>query len=377
MILAMVLSLLQLSASDSLLQLSASLPQPRLGQPVVQLQKQHELELSDRAQRADADERSFIDTAYDLPFNSHELLCGLGSMQEIRDHMLLKWSDSGGVWKPVPLGSISSTCSVVGNSGVLKNYKHGDAIDRSEQVFRFNDAPAGLQGPKKTGDYKAMVGVKEDVRLVNDLFIWEAGAYPQLLRKGVKYIFWKPVNVTIMGLDDLVKKHPGMEFYQVRHDVVKHLSDVFSALYERGWWADWSHSKGGPMWTTPSTGAIGMVLALTICKEIRAYGLAATRKGLETAYHYYEVADAKPTDKNRSTDKGNDHAGFFAEKDLWRRIANSKEDLDSTDVALIPGFTSLAQGPACQSREVVLKAGSFNIPVPQSLEDWLRYLSTS
>ncbi len=86
----------------------------------------------------------------------------------------------------------------------------------------------------------------------------------------------------------------------------------------------------------PTIGAVGMMLFLPICEEVRAYGFAKSSSSLKAPYHYY--GPGLHWDPNISVAKNKWHKMFAAEKDLWALIAsNSQEQIDSTDVAVIRG----------------------------------------
>ena len=52
------------------------------------------------------------------------------------------------------------TCAVIGNGGVLVHNEYGDAIDRHDAVFRFNDGP--------TQGFEKLVGSKTTFRIINN-----------------------------------------------------------------------------------------------------------------------------------------------------------------------------------------------------------------
>merc|ERR550514_2513769 len=89
----------------------------------------------------------------------------------------------------------------------------------------------------------------------------------------------------------------------------------------------------------PSTGALGMLIALSVCDEVRAYGMAATQKANWLyPYHYYEELTGF---KAGFADNNTVHKSFDAEKHLWRLLArNPPAEMDKTDVAVIPGFSN-------------------------------------
>ena len=52
------------------------------------------------------------------------------------------------------------TCAVIGNGGVLVHNEYGEAIDKHDAVFRFNDGP--------TQTFEKLVGSKTTFRIINN-----------------------------------------------------------------------------------------------------------------------------------------------------------------------------------------------------------------
>jgi hypothetical protein len=220
------------------------------------------------------------------------------------------------------------TCAVVSNSGVLLAHHYGAEIDSAEAVFRFNDAP--VEG------YEDIVGKKETIRLINSQI-------PQLASKNRGLIKAEQVeHIVTMGIDhfdEFVKNFPQTPLYQLESD----FSHGFAALLRNLWDREWFEGKGNIITTS---GSVGMMVALSICDQVKAYGMAASSANLEAQYHYYSntAGDNMPSLFSSSWPRfKNYHQSFEAEKDLWRLIAMNSADDGTSDeeLSVIPGFSQV------------------------------------
>jgi hypothetical protein len=232
---------------------------------------------------------------------------------------------------------------------VLLDHSHGKDIDAADIVIRFNDAPVGQTS---TADYSSIVGHKEGLRFVNDLFpmrVLKRQFGPP--RKEVSYIvtplMQKP-KVPPYG-DLLSSFFENVPLRYIDPNMTLELMDHLHKLYENGWW-HLGESELGP---TPSSGALATILALSVCNEVKAYGLAATARAAAFPYHYYDTGPASTGgDGAPSALGGNWHADFFLEKDLWRRLAvNSIEEIEATDVAILEGFNACEDSHVAAANE--------------------------
>jgi len=216
-------------------------------------------------------------------------------------------------------------CAVVSSSGVLLDHSYGEEIDASDRIFRFNDAEIG-------GKFHPIVGSREDIRIVNinaGKALMRGTPYHESGRvvesEGATYLFmnrhitegwatelrqwlrktWGPVWVGTEESDELAKKLIDLPKY--------------STLQEKG---------RSPAATT---GTLGLLVAMSMCEEIRAYGFALTPASYDVPHHYYgeAVADAVHGDGAHET--------ALKEKNIWRELATNS-DVDETDVSIFPGF---------------------------------------
>jgi hypothetical protein len=238
----------------------------------------------------------------------------------LKDRVKLKLTESSA--SKGKLRSRFRTCAVVSSSGVLKRHNLGPDIDKADLVIRFNDAP--------TAGYEKYVGRKEGVRFVNG----KETEYTLRFRtdryinktNGISYVV-VPMTSKI-NLEAVRKKFSGVEWFQI----AKSMPVSFRKLLEAVYWSDRYVFHEGRGSSTPTSGAMGMIVAMSLCDEVRGYGMASSRQQYNSAYHYYDTEGKAHVNYW--------HKGFNIEKDLWRRLAtNSFADIDKRDVAVIPGFS--------------------------------------
>mmetsp|Transcript_9418 Transcript_9418/g.17077 ORF Transcript_9418/g.17077 Transcript_9418/m.17077 type:complete len:340 (+) Transcript_9418:36-1055(+) len=227
-------------------------------------------------------------------------------------------------------GLAGKTCAVVSSSGVMKQLRAADKIDAADVVMRFNWAP--VKG------YEQYVGHKDMVRFVNMHF-------PKIVKEG---LYEPDPNViyvrTLLGSGGGTKSMDlWSQFAQERPDLQLFAAqgalglerDVSAALHEM---FESSEFEGVRDW--PTSGAVGMVMALEVCKQVEAFGMPMVmnaEKGQKLSYHYYE--------EGGDASSNSWHKSFAAEKELWRYIAQNNQEIDfsgrglgsveATDAALI------------------------------------------
>jgi hypothetical protein len=219
------------------------------------------------------------------------------------------------------------TCSVVSNSGVLRNHHHGNAIDTSDMVLRFNDAP--LNG------WPHLAGTRDDTRIVNNQFPHRVlhGASRNYQLKAETMFGLLDDGSGFKSLQDFKYAHPNLPIRKLEKTLLDAFQGTLRSIYDAHWF------YGSAVSFNPTTGAVGMIIAMTECDEVRAFGMAATPAADLAPYHYY-AEDDPPS--HLEADENTWHKTFRAEKDLWRRIAqNAASDIDNTEIAVIPGFSQL------------------------------------
>lgn len=286
---------------------------------------------------AESLERGGVPATSRLGLTQHELLCKLRHTVGL----------SGVVWAE-PQGRMKArfaTCAVVSSSGVLKKHQHGFAIDGAHMVMRFNAAP--------TVGFAYMVGSRDDMRLVNNAFVPRSLGKPEdwrdeeVLRNhsawyqvqmGTSYAIVPMAPVPLAG--EFSRTHPQNDLYMLDQAVHDQTSQAIQGIYNSSW-LDPNTTAGVSF--IPTTGAVGMMVALHLCDEVRAYGMAATPAASTAQYSYF---DPNYGDGEVKADQNAWHKTFSAEKDLWRRISSTPPaELDATEVAVIPGFSQIQCAP--------------------------------
>jgi hypothetical protein len=217
---------------------------------------------------------------------------------------------------------------------VLAKHSHGKEIDAADLVIRFNDAP--LDG------FARQVGRKEDLRFINEKIAKWALKSCWRLENGhircahsVKPILASDPTVVVVPITEapdlrsLKKEHPKIDWYQIDSSMFGSFRAVLKEAYQK----NQQRLRANPGWgvAEPTSGAIGMLAAMTICDEVRSYGMASSPGMFGAAYHYY--------DDEGGAHSNDYHKSFEIEKDLWRRLAtNPTAEIDKEDVAVIPGF---------------------------------------
>lgn len=184
-------------------------------------------------------------------------------------------------------------CAVVGNSGLLAEQYHGDAIDASDVVIRFNLAA--------TKGYERHVGSKTSIRIYNSDF-----RTPQ-----------EPGEIVISQVRKNNRLRPWIKGARRKP---RNLSFMFDPSFLCHVW-EWISKRGNK----PSTGMNGVMLGLRLCDHVDLYGFhyaeyfAGAKKNGGSAEnkkairpHYYE--DKQPP-KAATV-----HHPFILEKDLYKML---------------------------------------------------------
>eukprot|EP00403_Amphidinium_massartii_P017966 CAMPEP_0178420102 /NCGR_PEP_ID=MMETSP0689_2-20121128/25956_1 /TAXON_ID=160604 /ORGANISM="Amphidinium massartii, Strain CS-259" /LENGTH=338 /DNA_ID=CAMNT_0020041567 /DNA_START=69 /DNA_END=1083 /DNA_ORIENTATION=+ len=190
-------------------------------------------------------------------------------------------------------------CAVVSSSGEMKGYTHGREIDAHRVVFRLNAAP--------TAGFMEQVGSKESVRFIEGLTQpTQAKLLAQLngssstndTHGSAKLQPKSPVLVITMrdkrrGAQQLLQqrsyaRHIRVAFLLENSRKVRafgEMAKILAAIY--------GHEGLG----TPTTGAMAMITALSLCAVVDAYGMASPPAALTAPFHYYASGgDARTID---------------------------------------------------------------------------------
>lgn len=247
------------------------------------------------------------------PEARHHLKCFL------KHHLFPDTEASGGRYCCLPKETFSETCAVVSNSGVLREHSLGEQIDSHQYVIRLNDAP--IKG------YERHVGKRASYR-----FGWNASpralseaALKKKLLSGLRSSSSKFValdsefhNETYLkclrSYDEFRSHYPEATVFPYKCEE-RGLETVFQKLYPS---LLGRSSVGNPYL---STGGRALMLALSSCSQVAAYGFTpiqdqGERKWKTKRFHYYG------TNANDKKKVLTDHIWFDAEHDLWIRLSD-------------------------------------------------------
>jgi len=218
-------------------------------------------------------------------------------------------------------------CAIISSAGVLLHHQYGDEIDKADMVLRFNTAP--------TATFEKFVGSTTNFRVVNDLFPGAVDYGEIEMNDSTAYITIPADKLN--ETEALHDKYPRSEMYTVKADQTPIFSGWVKRVYPESFFisdldASWTTSDPDYMdrWK-PTSGAIGAILALHMCDEVWLYGMTdgPNSRLPGTQYHYYNLNGAIWY-----------HFTWHVEKDLFRRIAHNGDEIDSSDVAKIKGFST-------------------------------------
>mmetsp|Transcript_39532 Transcript_39532/g.93012 ORF Transcript_39532/g.93012 Transcript_39532/m.93012 type:complete len:334 (+) Transcript_39532:70-1071(+) len=268
------------------------------------------------------DARSENTTDFQLrmrPGGAHDFLCAVKSKAHGMQFPVLKVLSEGFGEK----GMHKGVCALVSSSGVLLNHRHGAEIDSADWVIRFNDAEVG-------GALREYVGERDDMRILNgnmdrQIFLENP---PLQLNNRTLYVLQRVYPFSDKEHWQYLQQHiasrPDLHFVVGNNQVEEVAKSVLGEAF--------SGNVGASKLTT---GWIGGMLALSLCEEVRAYGFPETSDSAAAPHHYYGSM------VNGSASENFIHYSAAGEKLLWRALATN-DDVDSTAVAVVPGFHNLA-----------------------------------
>jgi len=241
------------------------------------------------------------------------------------------------------------TCAVISSSGVLQAHEYGTEIDSADVVIRFNDAP--------TRGFESNVGRKDVIRLMNNLFASQLlqNRSKVALEEHITYVVFPISEQEIADTAKVQRMYPNIDIFSADMGLQREATVALRKLYPSSWF---QLRQSGSAWMA-TTGAAGMLIALSICEEVKAYGMASSTIEHKYPYHYYDRAFA--FQKSHSAmlpwdwhaDENFFHKTFSAEKDLWKRVSSTPADeVDSTTISTVEGFKQLQ----CTAEELNLLA---------------------
>lgn len=169
------------------------------------------------------------------------------------------------------------SCAVVSSSPRLLKHKYGDDIDAHDLVIRFNDAP--------TAGFESHVGNKTDVLILNaQLPNHRKGGNIENVPLGTSKDVIKILRAFHASLEEGLSNDPfnGFEYYfehrkAFKDDPYYMINSAFMVFAK-----DLLHGK-----TSPSTGFLGVLVALQLCREVDVYEITPSNVPEVGMPHYY------------------------------------------------------------------------------------------
>jgi len=222
-------------------------------------------------------------------------------------------------------------CALVSNSGVLLKHSYGDEIDAADLVIRFNDAEVG-------GSVRANVGSRDDVRVLNrklgnaiatgDFNLTDRTTYMLIRHREdevAQVLHW--LNTThALAHDGQIMVGTGKAEEIATKILTSPPFDVAIKMLPAG-------AKNG----NPSTGFVGLMLAMSLCDEVHAYGFASTREARHSPFHYY--GSLKEVVGGQQLIHAGDHPLASVEKKVFAKLDDA--DAKQADKTVVPGYSQL------------------------------------
>eukprot|EP00271_Cylindrocystis_brebissonii_P013845 TRINITY_DN3422_c0_g1_i1.p1 TRINITY_DN3422_c0_g1~~TRINITY_DN3422_c0_g1_i1.p1 ORF type:complete len:599 (+),score=81.88 TRINITY_DN3422_c0_g1_i1:572-2368(+) len=160
-------------------------------------------------------------------------------------------------------GKVYQSCAIVGSSGVLMHYSLGKEITAHHLVMRFNSAP--IQG------FEDHVGNKTTIRLTNQQSWGFFEQYGELVLVPLRS------RSSLEALIRVRQRFPRMRLAALQPSFLRQFAASFDFV--------------------PSTGLLGVMIALQRCHKVDLYGFQSFREQ-SVSYQYYDRC-ARPSDEER------------------------------------------------------------------------------
>lgn len=175
------------------------------------------------------------------------------------------------------------TCAIVSSSGALKDSNLGNEINSHDIVFRFNDAP--------TDGYEEDVGNKTSIRILNSQVLArkDFSIKNPLYRNSINLV-WDPSNYSV----DLLQWSSQPDHYFFSNFIESRNKEPevpFFIIHPQFLWDLWDQIQSSfpkkIMRTPPSSGFIGLMLAMKLCAYVDFYEYVPSIRMSERC-HYYD-----------------------------------------------------------------------------------------
>jgi len=190
------------------------------------------------------------------------------------------------------------TCGVVSSSGALLKSGLGAKIDSNDFVIRFNNAPSGRDKDDYSGggDYERDVGSKTSLRIVNSQVVGKPQfkfLESQSLYADSPVLVWDPSRYGSSVSEWY--SHPDYAFFETFFSRrLMRPSESLHLLRPSSLWSLWdwlqSHSKYPLLPNPPSSGFLGLAIAISHCRVVHVYEYVPSMR-LTKRCHYYDAEE--------------------------------------------------------------------------------------
>lgn len=228
------------------------------------------------------------------------------------------------------LGSFR-TCAVVSSAASILRSKLGDEINGHDAVLRFNAAP--ING------FEDDVGTKTTFRIINSQVVAtnDYQFHNKSLYKTGVLLTWDPAPY-MANLSEWFKK-PDYNFFEDYKKYRKNNPEQsFHILHPSIQWNLWNimqeNTAENIQPNPPSSGLMGIVLMMTLCKQTDVYEFLPSRRKTDRC-HYYEMFH------DQACTMGAYHPLMF-EKNLVKRMNHgTDEEIRTNGKVTLPGFRTV------------------------------------
>jgi len=189
------------------------------------------------------------------------------------------------------IGNQYNTCGVVSSAGSLLHSKLGKTIDANDFVIRFNAAP--------TEGFETDVGAKTSLRIINSQvvsdpsfkFLDESHLSPVQLFSKSPVLVWDPSGYN-SSLDEWYGGGADFPFFQTYFSKrLMRPEDDVHLLDPQSLWSIWNWLQSQSKWpllpNPPSSGFLGVVMAMLHCNKVHVYEYVPSMR-LTKRCHYYD-----------------------------------------------------------------------------------------